>query len=48
MVYSIILYGARQPGGQTGTALLPLFDMLNHDVKQEVSQGSSGLLGFEP
>ncbi|KAL3138842.1 hypothetical protein ABBQ32_005675 [Trebouxia sp. C0010 RCD-2024] len=35
VVYSIILYGARQPGGQTGTALLPLFDMLNHDVKQE-------------
>ena len=25
VVYSIILNGASQPGGQTGTALLPLF-----------------------
>ena len=38
VVYSIILNGASQPGGQTGTALLPLFDLLNHDIKQEVRQ----------
>ena len=36
VVYSIILNGASQPGGQTGTALLPLFDLLNHDIQQEV------------
>ena len=38
VVYSIILNGASQPGGQTGTALLPLFDLLNHNIEQEVSQ----------
>ena len=41
MVYSIVLNGASQPGGQSGTALLPLFDLLNHDIEQEVSLTSS-------
>lgn len=45
VVYSIILYGASQPGGQTGTALLPLFDILNHDVKQEGTWLSSSWTG---
>ena len=44
VVYSIILNGASQPGGQTGTALLPLFDLLNHDINQEVSQTASASL----
>lgn len=37
LVYSIILNGASQPGGQSSTGLLPFFDLLNHDMKQEVS-----------
>ena len=48
VVYSIILNGASQPGGQTGTALLPLFDMLNHNVKQEVSQSAFDLWALNP
>lgn len=35
-VYWFLINGASQPGGQDDTALLPLFDMLNHDVRQEV------------
>ncbi len=36
-----LINGASQPGGQDDTALLPLFDMLNHDVRQEVSSQTS-------
>ena len=31
-----MLNGASKPGGPDDTALLPLVDMLNHDVRQEV------------
>ena len=40
-VYWFLINGASQPGGQDDTALLPLFDMLNHDVRQEVSSHTS-------
>ena len=40
-VYWFLINGASQPGGQDDTALLPLFDMLNHDVRQEVSSQTS-------
>jgi len=40
-VYWFLINGASQPGGQDGTALLPLFDMLNHDARQEVSLQTS-------
>ena len=36
-LYWFLINGASQPGGQDATALLPLFDMLNHDARQEVS-----------
>lgn len=40
-VYWFLINGASQPGGQDSTALLPLFDMLNHDARQEVSLQTS-------
>ncbi len=40
-VYWFLINGASQPGGQDDTAMLPLFDMLNHDVRQEVSSQTS-------
>lgn len=36
-VWQIALNGAAQPGGKTDTALLPFFDLLNHDSRYEVS-----------
>ena len=38
VLYSIIINGASQIGGRTGTALLPLFDLMNHDSRSEVCQ----------
>lgn len=35
-VYWFLINGGSQPGGQDDTALMPVFDLLNHDIRQEV------------
>ncbi|DBA83878.1 TPA: hypothetical protein ACH3X1_006386 [Trebouxia sp. C0004] len=44
-VYWFLINGASQPGGEDDTALLPLFDMLNHDARQEGSWLKSSWTG---